>query len=298
MSGGGLAPSGNQICRWKDLGHRSEVGLPMGKRPHGHEWKWMEMNDVDIIYVYSIISIIIYNVYYDTLFVWRCRKIITKIRSIIILPIKTVHVGVPRWAYFISGGEDYRLPGSTTFFAFKCWLLSSPLTIVGYQRSMGIYMIYLRMYIYIWIDLISTHAVPYTTISRCNMAHIIFFCNGVVLKLRFTPITDADTLKIEASYGSPRATLPSWKGTFRGNFLKEKHCQIWDLLRSTSTRNFLQTHWLLFTSGYKMLIASMSLRRKGLKFSMTLEKGLNTISLMMAQVVYAQLLCNWSILFS
>jgi hypothetical protein len=47
-----------------------------------------------------------------------------------------------------------------------------------------------------------------------------------------------------------------------------------------------------------MLIASMSLRRKGLKFSMTLEKGLNTISLMMAQVVYAQLLCNWSILFS
>ena len=122
------------------------------------------------------------------------------------------------------------------------------------------------------------------------MAHIIFFCNGVVLKLRFTPITDADTLKIEASYGSPRATLPSWKGTFRGNFLKKKHCQIWDLLRSTSTRKFLQTHWLLFTSGYRMLIASMSLRRKGLKFSMTLEKGLNTISLMMAQVVYAQLL--------
>ena len=60
-----------------------------------------------------------------------------KIRSIIILPIKTVHVGVPRWAYFISGGEDYRLPGSTTFFAFKCWLLSSPLTIMAARDRWG-----------------------------------------------------------------------------------------------------------------------------------------------------------------
>ena len=126
----------------------------------GYQWgnDRMDMNgnealldDMDIIYVYSII--IYYNVYYDMLFVWRCRKIITKIRSIIILPIKTVHVGVPRWAYFISGGEDYRLPGSTTFFAFKCWLLSSPLTIMAARDRWGYIYIYdILTYVYEYIQ--------------------------------------------------------------------------------------------------------------------------------------------------
>ena len=103
------------------------------------------------------------------LFVWRCRKIITQIRSIIILPIKTVHVGVPRWAYFISAGEDYRLPGSTTFFAFKkCWLLSSPLTIMGYQRSMGIYIYDILTYVYLYTNIFDIHIIFSAAVSSWN----------------------------------------------------------------------------------------------------------------------------------